>query len=42
MISGQIQQYLGYQHFFMWACLATIPAFAMAALVKIDPAFGRK
>jgi PAT family beta-lactamase induction signal transducer AmpG len=42
MISGQIQQWLGYQHFFMWACLATIPAFAMTALVKIDPAFGRK
>lgn len=42
MVSGQIQQWLGYQHFFIWACLATIPAFAMTALVKIDPAFGRK
>ena len=42
MVSGYIQQYLGYQHFFIYVCLMTIPAFAMAALVKIDPAFGKK
>lgn len=42
MASGWIQQMLGYQHFFMWVCLATIPAFAMTALVKVDPAFGRE
>lgn len=42
MASGWIQQMLGYQHFFIWACLATIPAFAVTALVKIDPAFGRE
>ncbi len=41
MASGYLQQMMGYQHFFIWACLATIPAFAMTALVKIDPAFGR-
>jgi PAT family beta-lactamase induction signal transducer AmpG len=42
MFSGRIQELLGYQHFFIWVCLATIPAFIIAALVKIDPAFGRK
>jgi PAT family beta-lactamase induction signal transducer AmpG len=42
MASGWIQQQLGYQHFFIYACLATIPAFAVTALVKIDPAFGRE
>lgn len=42
MWSGRLQELLGYQHFFVWTCLATIPAFAMAALVKIDPEFGKK
>ena len=42
MASGWIQQQLGYQHFFIYACLATIPAFAVTALLKIDPAFGRE
>ena len=41
MVSGKIQEILGYQHFFIWVCLATIPAFIMAALVKIDPEFGK-
>jgi len=42
MISGWIQQQVGYQHFFIWVCLATVPAFLMAALVKVDPEFGKK
>lgn len=42
MASGWVQQQLGYQHFFIYACLATIPAFAVTALLKIDPAFGRE
>jgi PAT family beta-lactamase induction signal transducer AmpG len=42
MASGWIQQMLGYQHFFLWVCLATIPGFIMTALVKVDPAFGRE
>ncbi|MBC7860159.1 MAG: MFS transporter [Burkholderiaceae bacterium] len=42
MASGWIQQQLGYQHFFIWVCIATIPAFVMAALVKLDPAFGKE
>ncbi|MFB9241470.1 MFS transporter [Massilia antarctica] len=42
MYSGKIQEFLGYQHFFIYVCLMTIPAFIMAALVKIDPEFGKK
>ncbi|MBB3117384.1 MFS transporter [Pseudoduganella violacea] len=42
MASGWIQNMLGYQHFFIWVCFATVPAFIMTALVKIDPAFGRE
>ena len=42
MWSGALQEYLGYKNFFIWTCLATIPAFIMAALVKIDPEFGKK
>lgn len=42
MFSGDIQAWLGYQKFFVWVCLATIPAFLMASLVKIDPEFGKK
>ena len=42
MFSGRIQEYMGYQNFFIWVCVATIPAFIMAALVKIDPEFGKK
>ena len=40
--SGWIQQQLGYQHFFIWACFATLPCFAMTALVTIAPGFGKK
>jgi PAT family beta-lactamase induction signal transducer AmpG len=41
-VSGDIQQFLGYRNFFIWACMSTIPAFIMASLVKIDPEFGKK
>ena len=42
MASGWIQERLGYANFFAWVCLATIPSFIVAALVQIDPSFGRK
>jgi PAT family beta-lactamase induction signal transducer AmpG len=42
MASGWIQERLGYAHFFVWVCLATIPSFIVAALVHVDPRFGRK
>jgi PAT family beta-lactamase induction signal transducer AmpG len=42
MASGWIQENLGYAYFFIWVCIATIPSFIVAALVDIDPRFGRK
>jgi PAT family beta-lactamase induction signal transducer AmpG len=42
MASGWIQEQLGYANFFAWVCLATIPSFVVAALVPIDPAFGKR
>ena len=42
MFSGRVQEYLGYQHFFIYVCVMTVPAFLMAALVRIDPQFGKK
>jgi PAT family beta-lactamase induction signal transducer AmpG len=42
MYSGRIQEFLGYQNFFIYVCVMTIPAFLMAALVKIPPEFGKK
>jgi PAT family beta-lactamase induction signal transducer AmpG len=42
MGAGWLQTQLGYVNFFIWACVATLPSFAAAALLRIDPAFGRK
>lgn len=42
MQAGRIQEQLGYQNFFLWVMLCTIPSFASAALIRIDPAFGKK
>ncbi len=42
MWAGWLQAQLGYVGFFTWACVATLPSFAAAAWVRIDPRFGRK
>ncbi len=42
MLSGWLQEQIGYQHFFLWVMASTIPGFIVAALVKIDPEFGKK
>jgi MFS transporter, PAT family, beta-lactamase induction signal transducer AmpG len=42
MWAGWLQTQLGYVNFFIWGCIATLPSFAAAALLRIDPAFGRK
>jgi PAT family beta-lactamase induction signal transducer AmpG len=42
MFSGWLQEHLGYQHFFLWVMISTIPGFIVAALVKIAPEFGKK
>lgn len=40
MVSGWIQEMIGYQHFFIWVILCTIPSFIMIKLIDIDPEFG--
>lgn len=42
MFSGALQDAIGYQHFFLWVMASTIPGFAVAMLVKVDPEFGKK
>jgi len=42
MVSGWIQEQIGYQQFFIWVCISTIPAFIITKFVSIDPEFGKK
>lgn len=42
MASGWIQETLGYINFYYWILFTTIPGFIVAALVKIDPEYGKK
>lgn len=42
MISGWLQELIGYQHFFIWVMIATIPGFILLKFLKIDPQFGKK
>jgi PAT family beta-lactamase induction signal transducer AmpG len=42
MASGWIQSQLGYPHFFVWVCVATVPSMLVAPFLRIPPAFGRK
>lgn len=42
MFSGWLQEIIGYQHFFVWVMLATLPGFAVIAFIPLDPEFGRK
>ena len=42
MISGWIQELLGYRYFFIWVLLATIPSFIATALIPLAPEFGKK
>ena len=42
MVSGWVQETLGYQSFFMWVMICTIPGFVVINFLKIDPKFGTK
>jgi PAT family beta-lactamase induction signal transducer AmpG len=42
MISGWLQELIGYQHFFIWVLIATIPAFIITKFIPLDPTFGQK
>jgi len=40
--SGWLQEYLGYQHFFVWVILATIPSFIVATRIPLEAEFGKR
>ncbi len=42
MVSGEIQQLLGYENFFIWVMICCAVTFIVSALVKIDPNFGKR
>ena len=42
MWSGWLQELIGYQHFFLWVILATIPSFIVVLLIPLDKEFGKK
>ncbi|KAA3658636.1 MAG: hypothetical protein DWQ10_10760 [Calditrichaeota bacterium] len=42
MFSGWLQEIIGYQHFFIWVVIATIPSFVVTKFIKIDTNFGKK
>ena len=42
MFSGWIQEQIGYENFFLWVMLSTIPGFIVASLIRIEPGFGKK
>ncbi|WP_225586914.1 MFS transporter [Algoriphagus sp. Y33] len=42
MLSGYVQEWLGYTGFFIWVGIAMIPALAIAASVKYPREFGKK
>jgi PAT family beta-lactamase induction signal transducer AmpG len=42
MWSGWLQEIIGYQHFFVWVILATLPGFAVVALIPLDREFGKR
>ncbi|MGM0572578.1 MAG: MFS transporter [Bacteroidota bacterium] len=42
MISGWIQEIIGYGNFFIWVVLCTIPGFIIIRFLKIDKSFGIK
>lgn len=42
MFSGWLQELIGYQNFFIWIMVATIPSFIVAMLIPLDASFGKK
>ena len=42
IVSGYIQEWLGYKEFFIWIMIATIPIFLIAPFIKIEDDFGKK
>jgi PAT family beta-lactamase induction signal transducer AmpG len=41
MVSGWLQEQMGYPLFFIWVCISTIPGFIITKFIKIDSKFGK-
>ena len=42
MFSGWLQEIIGYQHFFVWVLIATVPGFIVTKFIPLDRDFGKK
>ena len=42
MIAGWLQEAVGYQNFFIWVMICTLPTLLLIPFIKVDPSFGRK
>ncbi len=42
MVSGWLQEIIGYQNFFIWVMICTVPSFIIVKFMKIDSKFGIK
>ena len=42
MISGWVQEMIGYKYFFIWVMICTIPGFIIVNYLRYDPRFGAK
>ncbi|HNT36675.1 MAG TPA: MFS transporter, partial [bacterium] len=42
MLSGWVQECIGYKAFFVWVLIATIPGFLMLLFIPLDAEFGKK
>lgn len=42
MLSGLVQEHIGYTQFFIWVMICTIPGLALIPFLKIDKNFGKK
>ena len=42
MISGWVQELIGYNNFFIWVLISTIPGIILCKFLPIDPKFGMK
>ena len=42
LISGWLEDLVGYQNFFVWVLIATLPSFLVVARIRVDPSFGKK
>ena len=42
MVSGWIQEMIGYQRFFIWVMIATIPSFLVCWFIQVDEHFGKR